>query len=135
MGFSAQKYRKEQQERRWKINPVWRGIGCFLILLIPIMAWFGATILMQTNQQLLRSQSLTKPISIRYSQILEIDRVIADFNHFSITNNLVSGQFLLTIVLMFIGFGILSVVYALMYKVAGPPRYGPFDVPPNSMRR
>ena len=35
MGFSSQKYRKERQERPWVIHPVWRGIGCALILLNP----------------------------------------------------------------------------------------------------
>ncbi len=45
MGFSSKKYRKEQQDRRWEIHPIWRGIGCALILLIPIMAWFTARLI------------------------------------------------------------------------------------------
>jgi len=135
MGFSAQKYRREQEVRPWKINPVWRGIGCVLILLIPIMSWFAATLVLQSDQQIIRSASLMKPISIRYIGILEVDQVIGAFNRYTVTHNLLIGQFYFTLILMVMGFGILSVMYAIMYRVAGPPRYGPFDVPPDIMRR
>jgi hypothetical protein len=135
MGFASQKYRRDQQQRRWKIHPVWRGIGCALILLIPIMSWYAATLFLKTNRQIALPWDLTKPVTIRYSQVPEIDRVIADFNRYTISHNLVVGQFFFTIIIMFLGFGILSMVYAFMYQIAGPPRYGPLDVPPTSMRR
>ncbi len=130
MGFSAQKYRKEQQERRWKINPVWRGIGCLLIIMVPIMAWFAAQLIMQSNTSLPLPADMRKTMTIRYINVVQVDRVIADINRFSATHGLVAGQFFFTVLLMFIGFGLLSVVYAVMYRIAGPPRYGPFDIPP-----
>jgi len=135
MGFSSQKYRKEEQARRWKINPVWRGIGCILILLIPIMAWFAAQIFTQTNTRVPIPTDLTKVVTVRYVHNAQIDRVIADINRFTAANNLTTGQFFFTFILMFAGFGILSVIYAVMYRIAGPPRYGPFDVPPNKVGR
>lgn len=135
MGFSAQKYHKEQQERRWKINPVWRGIGCFLIILVPIMSWFAAQLFLQTNNRLALSSDLTKIITIRYLGIAEIDKLIASFNNYTAAHDLVTGQFLFTVILMFIGFGLLSVIYAILYRIVGPPRYGPFDIPPGSLRR
>lgn len=135
MGFSAQKYRREQQNQPWKIHPVWRGIGCVLILLIPIMSWYAAELFLNSNLQIALPRELTNPIIVRYVHVPEIDRVIKDFNDYSIAHNLVVGQFFFTVIIMIIGFGMLSVVYAVMYRVAGPPRYGPFDVPPNSMRR
>jgi hypothetical protein len=36
---------------------------------------------------------------------------------------------------MFIGFGILSLIYPVFFKAAGPSRYGPFDVPPDVMKK
>jgi hypothetical protein len=135
MGFSTLQYRKDQKQRRWKINPVWRGIGCFLILLIPIMAWFAASILVQSDFQLINSAQLDKPVRIKYVHVVEIDKVISEINKFSAANNLVSGQFFYTVILMVLGFGLFSVIYGIMYKIVGPPRYGPFDVPPQSMRR
>ena len=135
MGFSAQKYRKEQQERPWVIHPVWRGIGCALILLIPIMAWFAADLFLQTNKVLPISSSFSKPIAVPYSNIYEIDRIIASFNHFTASQDLLVGQLFFAVVFTFIGFGILSLIYAILFKAAGPSRYGPFDVPPNLMKK
>ena len=135
MGFSSQKYRKERQERPWVIHPIWRGIGCALILLIPIMAWFAATLFLQTNKTLPISYIFSKPITIPYSQVLEVDRIIAIFNQYTVSHNLIVGQFFFTVVFMFIGFGILSLIYAVFFKAVGPSRYGPFDVPPDVMKK
>src|SRR4030043_680388 len=135
MGFSSQKYRKERQERPWVIHPVWRGIGCALILLIPIMAWYAAVLFFQTNKTIPLSYTISKPITIPYSQVQEIDRILAIFNQYTVSHNLIVGQFLLTVVFLFIGFGILSLIYAVFFKAAGPSRYGPFDIPPHGMKK
>jgi hypothetical protein len=135
MGFSTQKYRKENEEKPWDIHPIWRGIGCALIILIPIMAWFGAALLLQNSQQIPYSYELSRPVTFHYSGVPEIDQVIADFNHYTVANNLSIGQFLFTFLLTFIGFGLVSMVYAIMMRAAGPSRYGPFDIPPNMMRK
>src|SRR4030043_251774 len=88
MGFSSQKYRKERQERPWVIHPVWRGIGCALILLIPIMAWYAAVLFFQTNKTIPLSYTISKPITIPYSQVQEIDRILAIFNQYTVSHNL-----------------------------------------------
>lgn len=80
-------------------------------------------------------RTMLEPIKIRPMHVAEIDSVIRQANLFFKDNNLVTGQLFLTVILMFIGFGILSVVYAMMYRVVGPPRYGPFDIPPDVMRK
>jgi hypothetical protein len=28
---------------------------------------------------------------------------------------------------------VMAFLYSVLYRVAGPPRYGPFDVPPNKV--
>ena len=135
MGFSSQQYRRGHSERPWKVNPVWRGIGCILFLLIPIMSWFGTTIFLQTNEKIVLPWELTTVVAIPYTHITEIDKVISPINHYFNATRFVYGQLFLTIILSFIGYGVMAFIYALLYKVAGPPRYGPFDVPPTSMRR
>lgn len=135
MGFSSQQYRKEHEERPWKINPIWRGIGCFLILLVPIMAWFSASIFLHSELQFINSPEMNRPITIKHVPISLIDGFITKINQFSIEHDLVGGQFFYFILFMFFGFGILAFLYAVLYRMAGPPRYGPFDVPPSRMRR
>jgi hypothetical protein len=135
MGFSSQQYRRDHAERRWKVNPVWRGIGCVLLLLIPIMSWYGTTIFLQSNKKIVLPWELTTVVSIPYTHVTEIDKVIASINRYFDATGFVFGQLFFTIILSFIGFGVLAFIYALLYKIAGPPRYGPFDVPPNSIRK
>jgi hypothetical protein len=131
MGFSTQQYRQKHQERPWKVHPVWRGIGCVLFLLIPIMSWYATTLFLQSNTKIDLPRELTTVLAIPYIHIREIDKVIADINQYFVSTGLVLGQFFFTIILSFLGYGVMAFVYALLYKVAGPPRYGPFDVPPN----
>jgi hypothetical protein len=134
MGFSQQQYRKEQQERRWKINPVWRGIGCVLILIIPIMAWVGATMVLQSNIRLPLPYEMTNIVVIPYSHITEIDKIITQVNQYFQATRFVTGQLFLTVIFLFVGYGVLAFFYSVLYKMAGPPRYGPFDVPPDSVK-
>lgn len=135
MGFSTQQYRKKRQERPWKINPAWRGIGCILFLLIPIMSWFGASLFLQNDPKIGLPWEMTKVVAIPLTQIKDVNQFIRPINQLFQTTGLELGQLFFTVFFMFIGFGILAVVYAILYKMAGPPRYGPFDVPPNSIKR
>jgi hypothetical protein len=74
-------------------------------------------------------------ITIKYVKVAEIDRGIAAFNRYTQDHNLVAGQFVYFILFTFLGYGLLALIYAVLYRLAGPSRYGPFDVHPNSMRR
>jgi hypothetical protein len=133
MGFSKQQYHRPREQRPWKINPVWRGIGCVLLLLIPIMSWFGSSLFLQTNQKVNLPRELTRVIVIPFTHVAEIDRVILQINHYFNATGFVFGQIFFTIIFSFIGFGVMALLYAILYQVAGPPRYGPFDVPPDKV--
>lgn len=135
MGFSTQQYRREHSERPWKVHPVWRGIGCVLFLLVPVMSWYGATLFLQGNKNIVLPWELSTIVNIPYTHITAIDRVIAPINRYFDATGFVFGQIFFTIILSFIGFGVMAFAYSLLYKIAGPPRYGPFDVPPNSIKR
>jgi len=134
MGFSSQQYRKEQHERPWKINPAWRGIGCVLFLLIPIMSWVAATLILQSYQNIALPYGMTRVVVIPYTHIGEIDRLITQINQYFVSTGFMTGQLFLTVILAFVGYGIMAFLYAILYKIAGPPRYGPFDVPPGSVK-
>lgn len=131
MGFSSQQYQRKRDQRPWKINPVWRGIGCFLCLLVPIMAWYGTTLFLQTNQKIVLPWELTKTVAFPFTRVATIDRIILQINHYFSATGFVYGQIFFTIIFAIIGFGVLAFIYSILYRVAGPPRYGPFDVPPN----
>jgi hypothetical protein len=113
--------RSRQAERPWKIHPVWRGIGCLMMVLIPIISYAGAVLLVQANvaaRWLPTPRELAQTITIPY-----IGRIPYLF-----------ANLLVAVVLMLAGFGILTLLYSLMYRVLGPPRYGPLDAPPERYR-
>jgi hypothetical protein len=133
MGFSAQQYRKTGKERPWQIHPVWRGIGCLLLILVPIMAWFAADLVLKSNLSRFFPYEFTRVIVIPFTHIAEVDKLIVQVNYYFQNTQFLFGQVFLTIIFSFIGFGIIALLYAIIYRVAGPPRYGPFDIPPNKV--
>jgi hypothetical protein len=134
MGYSSQQYRKEQQERRWKIHPAWRGIGCILFLIVPIMSWVGASMILQNYQNLAVFYNLARVVVIPFTHVGEIDKIILSINLYFQKSGFMIGQLYVTIIFCLIGYGIMAFLYAILYRVAGPPRYGPFDVPPNRVK-
>ncbi len=133
MGFSSQQYKQGRQDRPWKVHPVWRGIGCILILIIPIMSWYATALFLQSNTKVVLPPELTRVVAIPATRVAEIDKVIFQINHYFDRVHFVFGQIFFTIIFSIIGFGIVALLYAVLYRFAGPPRYGPFDVPPNKV--
>ena len=104
-------YEKPRKERPWKIHPVWRGIGCVMLVLIPIMAYAGASLLLDAN-----ASNHWVPIPREFRGPAQYPYLFAHL-----------GVALLVSVL---GFVAVVVFYSLVYRFAGPPRYGAHDAPP-----
>jgi hypothetical protein len=98
------------------IHPIWQGIGCILIIIIPIMAYAASVLLVQADLQqgwlpipLELAQTITLPV------IGPIDFLLANL--------------MVTAVLVFLGYGILALVYAILGRIAGSTSHGPLDMP------
>lgn len=111
--------RRSLRDRPYTIHPVWRGIGCFLILIIPILAYAGAVLLVQGN---LENNWLGVPLSRDLLRTVELPWVGAQ-PHLYLT-------VLVTLLLSLVGFAAVMVVYALLARVAGPPALSPLDSEP-----
>ena len=105
------------QERPWKIHPIWRGIGCLMMILIPIMAYAGAVVLVQAN---LEQGWLPMPRELIQTVALPLLGEVKQFY----------AVVIVTALLMIIGFGVVTILYSLIYSAVGPPRLGPLDAPP-----
>lgn len=109
-------------DRPQGVHPIWRGIGCFMMLLIPIMAYAVAVLLVQANLEqrwLPTPYILAQPVFLPY-----LGRV-----------NYLYAYLMVAVILTLFGFALLSVVYALVYNLIGPPQYSPVDSPPIRRRR
>ncbi len=132
MGYSSGSGRG--QERPWKIHPVWRGIGCALLVLIPLMSWAGADILMKGGSPFPMPEELVKPVFVDVSIPNAEANMIINFINQTL-RGVTMGHFFFTAVFVFLGFGVLSMVYAIFYRMMGPPRYSQFDARPEKRRR
>jgi hypothetical protein len=99
-----------------KMHPIWRGIGCLMLIIIPIMAYAAADIFLQAAPGL-----GLFPRSGDIYRNIDLDFVVLPFS---------VGEAVFTIFFAVFGFVIFSLVYAVVFRVAGPPTYGPTDAPP-----
>ncbi len=102
---------KEDEIRKRKIHPIWRGVGFILIILIPIISYIGTLVLLETN---MRNNWVVIPPSL-----------------------LISGKdpylllkIILTICLIFILGCLFTLITFFLTSIFAPPRYGPYDIPP-----
>lgn len=113
------RFERQQQQsaaRPWKIHPIWRGIGCLMLILIPVMAYAAADVFLQYAP----SWGLFPRTAEIYGNI-NLDFIVLPIS---------LGQALFTVLFMVMGFVLFTTAYAFIYGVAGPPKYGPTDAPP-----
>ncbi len=108
-------------EPTWKVHPIWRGIGCLMLVIIPIMAWAAAYEFMRIAPNL-----SWFPQSREMYRNIDLDFIVLPFT---------LGQIIFAVLFMMLGFMIMSLAYAFVYRVAGPPKYGPTDAPPPRVKR
>jgi hypothetical protein len=114
--------RKEKGVPRYKIHPVWTGIGFLMIVLVPIISWAGASELVNLAKKQGWSFMRSFPT---YAQLPGVIPGAGSINHLA-TLPAIAAFFL---VIFFILTSLLSFGYALIYRVVGPPRYSPQDEP------
>lgn len=107
----------DPKKRPWKVHPIWRGIGCILLIIGPFMALAAAHVLVDLN-----IEQGWVPIPFDFWEPLVIPDVYT-IDHFY-ADLLVGGIFL------FLGFAFVMIVYSIIYSVMGPSKYGPMDSPP-----
>ena len=109
--FYDQYRRPPPKERPWQIHPIWRGIGCLMVVLIPLVSFAIADFVVQQNLQqgwLFIPYELRGPPAYPYL-----------FAKLGVT------------VLISVGlFALYTIFYMFIYQMIGPPKYGPMDSPP-----
>jgi len=121
--------RKEIEPVRGRTHPIWRGIGCIILVLVPILAYLGAQLILQEGQE---NQWVFPPELMGYPQLpawafrFATLRPVAE--GIAGANNLLITLFL-TAILTLLTFGVLALIYSWAYKVVGPSRYSPLDAP------
>ena len=109
--------------------PIWRGIGCLLIILVPVISYAAAELSLPffLNQGLVPRELLFTP---RVPDWLWYAPMLAQIVQSLIGQYAFLAILILTFIYtLFIG-TVISIFYAFMYRIISPKRYGPLDAPP-----
>jgi hypothetical protein len=104
--------------RPWDVNPMWRGIGCLLLVIGPFVAFAAADLIVQ----MVLDRNLY-PVPPEMMNKFLIPYLDFSLRHFY-ADLLVAGLLLL------LGFGLIMIIYSIIYSIVGPSRYGPLDAKP-----
>jgi hypothetical protein len=117
--------RKKEVVQRYKIHPIWTGVGFLMVLIVPVMTWAAAALIVEFGQQQRWAAFNAFP---RFLDIPAGLYSIPGMVQLSRIPNL-PIILILFFFLLVIFSGIFSVIYAYIYRLVGPPRYGPQDAP------
>lgn len=93
------------------IHPIWRGIGCILLIVIPVISYVAADFFVENRA--------------RYTWII-IPKELIQTN---LGDPLLWVKLLYTAIFVFCLYLILLVITVVINRLVGPSRYGPYDVP------
>lgn len=126
--------RRKVKERSNQPHYLWRGIGCMMMILIPVIsiaAGYETITYALANGYRVPYQLLGTPhypdLFYKSSGLMIILRPITAIRHFYAYA--VASLFYITL----LG-GLSSLGYAFIYRMVGPARYGPLDAPPANVK-
>ena len=110
--------------------PIWQGIGCLIIIILPVISYALADL---TVQALVNARWSFLPYELlgtpRFPDFVwKFWQLAALAGPLTKINNLYA-ILVLTFIYVIVLSGLASLGYAIVYRFIGPPRYGPQDVP------
>ncbi len=115
-------------------HPVWRGIGCLVLLIIPVISYALAVLLVGYALQTgfaIPVQLLGYPVMPVW--LFKVPGLIGLLNWIQSQPNLYAYLITTLFTLLFVS-GVFSVFYAVTYRIIGPSRYTRLDAPPPKIK-
>jgi len=128
MGKHVRQFREAPVEKDYTKSLAWRVLGLALMFLTPALSIIGAIVTMNTSLAY-----ILPPELFGYPQLPDVlfstDGLATIFSPIANTENLYAIIFVSVIYMMLLG-GVISLVYAIIYRIVNPRKYGPLDAPP-----
>jgi hypothetical protein len=130
MGKYTSYSRQAPKPRSKGVHPLMRGIGCIMMVLVPIISWGLAVLLVNyaARQGWPIPPNWFGRIEIP-PLLLRLEGLTPVWNFLMSQQNLVAHLIFTVAIIVVIG-GLMSLIYGFLYSIFGPPRYGPQDAPP-----
>ena len=107
-----------------------RGIGCIMMIVVPILAYGIALLLVNygIGHGWAIPPSWLQPMTI-HPLLFRLRGLTPLWNFLLVQDNLLAIV-VFTIAIMVVIGGLMSIIYGYIYSLFGPPQYGPQDAPP-----
>ena len=130
MGKYSTYSRPKPKPRPTGVHPVMRGIGCIMMVVVPILAYGIAVLLVNygARQGWPIPPNWFGPPGI-HPLLWRLQGLQPILQFIQAQNNLEANLIFAVVIAVLIG-GIMSLLYGYIYTIFGPPRYGPQDAPP-----
>jgi hypothetical protein len=130
MGKYTSYTRTPPKPRNLGVHPVMRGIGCIMMVVVPILAYGAALVVVDYGIR--RGWPIPpdwlEPISI-HPLLLRLQGLEPVWNLLLRQDNFIAVVVFTIAIIIVVG-GIMSLIYGYIYTIFGPPQYGPQDAPP-----
>ena len=120
--------------RNREVHPLMRGIGCIMMVIVPILAYGSAVLLVNYGD------SRGWPIPPTWlgaptfpPLLMRLQGLNTVLTFLQLQNNLIANLVFAVAITVLIG-GVMSIIYGYIYKLFGPPQYGPTDAPPERIK-
>jgi hypothetical protein len=124
-----QSYQKPKELPRNEVHPVWRGIGCIIMLISPIISWAAAQVLLDFGKTQHWAFLYELSEVIRFPDIVyQIPGILVVANYLSSIAYL-KALLIFFFLLLILFSGVFAVLNAMLYRLVGPPRYTALDEP------
>ena len=128
--YSSYSRPKPTKPRNVGVHPVMRGIGCIMMVVVPILSYGLAILLVNygSTQGWPIPSTWYGPPSI--PPLLSRLQGLRPIIQFLQTQNNLEANLVFTILLIVLIGGLMAMIYGYIYTLFGPPKYGPQDAPP-----
>jgi cation transporter-like permease len=135
MGKYSTYTHKETSKKSREPHEIWRGLGCLLMLIIPVISIAASSLtvdyLSRPGFKVIPRQLLGKPRLPDF--VYKSDGLVTIFSPVTAIEDFYAIAVVSLFYMLIIG-GVISVIYAAVYSAVGPSRYGPTDAPPPKIK-
>ncbi|MCX6082462.1 MAG: hypothetical protein NTW32_23290 [Chloroflexi bacterium] len=122
-------FQKEKEPKNKGIHPVWRGIGCLIMVITPIISGAASMVLLDFGRSQKWPFLYQLSGSVRFPDIFYQIPMVSDVtNYISNTPNF-TALFLFFVVFVLFFSSVFAFINAVLYRMFGPPRYSALDAP------
>lgn len=114
-------------ETRQEIHPIWRGFGCVMLVIIPLMAFALAVAVIDLN-----AEREWFDIPAELDRLPSLDDLGVGLPAWIVDE--FYAKLLVAVVGAVLLFGIFVILYSLVYRMSGGYRPSPLDAPPQKRK-